>query len=83
MSAQQAQQLLADAWMQSPRTDGTLRLLRRLAFAGCEVRTYQGRELSLKAEGGATCLTRPCRPTPPWMRDWAGGSPGRWSCPSA
>lgn len=31
----------------------------RLAAAGCEVRTYQGRELSLKAEGGATCLTRP------------------------
>lgn len=31
----------------------------RLAVAGCEVRTYVGREISLKAEGGATCLTRP------------------------
>lgn len=31
----------------------------RLAAAGCEVRTYVGREISLKAEGGATCLTRP------------------------
>lgn len=30
-----------------------------LAAAGCEVRTYVGREISLKAEGGATCLTRP------------------------
>ena len=32
---------------------------RRLAQAGCEVLTYQGNEISLKAEGGATCLTRP------------------------
>lgn len=31
----------------------------RLAAAGCEVLTYQGYEISLKAEGGATCLTRP------------------------
>ncbi len=31
----------------------------RLEAAGCEVLTYRGRELSLKAEGGATCLTRP------------------------
>ena len=31
----------------------------RLENAGCEVLTYRGRELSLKAEGGATCLTRP------------------------
>lgn len=31
----------------------------RLQAAGCEVLTYRGRELSLKAEGGATCLTRP------------------------
>lgn len=30
-----------------------------LEAAGCTVRTYRGRELSLKAEGGATCLTRP------------------------
>lgn len=26
---------------------------------GCEVATYKGNEISLKAEGGATCLTRP------------------------
>jgi N-dimethylarginine dimethylaminohydrolase len=32
---------------------------RRLAAAGCEVITYQGNEISLKAEGGPTCLTRP------------------------
>jgi dimethylargininase len=32
---------------------------RRLEEAGCEVLTYRGAELSLKAEGGATCLTRP------------------------
>jgi N-dimethylarginine dimethylaminohydrolase len=31
----------------------------RLEAAGCEVLTYHGEELSLKAEGGATCLTRP------------------------
>ncbi len=32
---------------------------RRLEAAGCEVATYRGWEISLKAEGGATCLTRP------------------------
>ena len=31
----------------------------RLMDAGCEVHTYKGNEISLKAEGGATCLTRP------------------------
>lgn len=31
----------------------------RLEEAGCEVLTYRGDEISLKAEGGATCLTRP------------------------
>jgi N-dimethylarginine dimethylaminohydrolase len=31
----------------------------RLEAAGCEVMTYVGNEISLKAEGGATCLTRP------------------------
>jgi N-dimethylarginine dimethylaminohydrolase len=31
----------------------------RLEAAGCRVRTYKGDEISLKAEGGATCLTRP------------------------
>jgi len=32
---------------------------KRLEEAGCEVLTYRGREISLKAEGGPTCLTRP------------------------
>ena len=32
---------------------------RRLEAAGCEVITYCGREISWKAEGGPTCLTRP------------------------
>jgi N-dimethylarginine dimethylaminohydrolase len=31
----------------------------RLEGAGCEVLTYRGAEISLKAEGGPTCLTRP------------------------
>ncbi len=31
----------------------------RLEEAGCQVRTYVGDEITLKAEGGATCLTRP------------------------
>lgn len=30
-----------------------------LEAAGCQVWTYKGDEISLKAEGGATCLTRP------------------------
>jgi dimethylargininase len=32
---------------------------RRLEDTGCEVLTYRGDELSLKAEGGPTCLTLP------------------------
>ncbi len=32
---------------------------RRLEAAGCRVQTYRGKEISLKAEGGPTCLTRP------------------------
>jgi N-dimethylarginine dimethylaminohydrolase len=31
----------------------------RLEAAGCTVVTYRGNEISLKAEGGPTCLTRP------------------------
>jgi dimethylargininase len=31
----------------------------RLRAAGCRVATYRGNEITLKAEGGATCLTRP------------------------
>jgi N-dimethylarginine dimethylaminohydrolase len=36
----------------------------RLEAAGCEVLTYRGREISLKAEGGPTCLTRPILRSP-------------------
>ena len=36
----------------------------RLKDVGCRVRTYRGKEISLKAEGGATCLTRPV------LRSW-------------
>lgn len=32
---------------------------RRLEAAGCQVWTYRGDDISLKAEGGPTCLTRP------------------------
>ncbi len=32
---------------------------RLLEDTGCRVRMYRGNEISLKAEGGATCLTRP------------------------
>lgn len=32
---------------------------KRLEKAGCRVSTYSGKEISLKAEGGPTCLTRP------------------------
>ena len=32
---------------------------RRLEDVGCSVRTYEGDEISLRAEGGPTCLTRP------------------------
>jgi N-dimethylarginine dimethylaminohydrolase len=32
---------------------------RHLEEAGCQVFTYRGDEMSLKGEGGATCLTRP------------------------
>ena len=39
--------------------EGNPRTKRRLEAAGCEVLTYRGREISLKAEGGPTCLTRP------------------------
>jgi N-dimethylarginine dimethylaminohydrolase len=39
--------------------DGNPVTRRRLEAAGCEVLTYRGDELSLKAEGGPTCLTRP------------------------
>ena len=39
--------------------EGNPRTQRRLEAAGCRVWTYRGDEISLKAEGGPTCLTRP------------------------
>lgn len=41
---------------------------RRLRDAGCRVATYRGDEITRKAEGGATCLTRPV------LRDSTAGS---------
>jgi len=39
--------------------DGNPATRARLEAAGCRVRTYRGDEISFKAEGGPTCLTRP------------------------
>jgi len=39
--------------------EGNPETRRRLEAAGCTVETYRGNEISLKAEGGPTCLTRP------------------------
>jgi N-dimethylarginine dimethylaminohydrolase len=39
--------------------DKNVQTIAGLRAAGCEVLTYVGDEISLKAEGGATCLTRP------------------------
>ncbi len=39
--------------------DGNPRTKAGLEDAGCRVQTYRGEEISLKAEGGPTCLTRP------------------------
>jgi N-dimethylarginine dimethylaminohydrolase len=39
--------------------EGNPRTQERLEAAGCQVWTYRGDEISLKAEGGPTCLTRP------------------------
>jgi dimethylargininase len=44
--------------------EGNLITQRRLEAAGCEVLTYRGNEISLKAEGGPTCLTRPLLRSP-------------------
>lgn len=39
--------------------EGNPRTQAALEEAGCTVRTYQGNEITLTCEGGATCLTRP------------------------
>jgi len=38
---------------------GNPRTLARLESAGCEVHVYDGSEISLKGDGGPTCLTAP------------------------
>jgi len=39
--------------------EGSPETRRRMEAAGVEVRTYRGREISRKGDGGPTCLTRP------------------------
>ena len=39
--------------------EGNPRTRARLEAQGCEVVTYDGAEISLKGQGGPTCLTRP------------------------
>lgn len=51
--------VLATAPYQCIMLEGNPITKRRLEDAGCHVQTYRGNEISLKAEGGATCLTRP------------------------
>jgi N-dimethylarginine dimethylaminohydrolase len=43
--------------------DGNPETRRRMEAAGVEVRTYTGREISRKGDGGPTCLTRPLERT--------------------
>lgn len=57
--ATQATNVLALAPRRCVMLEGNPVTERRLREAGCEVQTYRGREISLKAEGGPTCLTRP------------------------
>jgi dimethylargininase len=57
--ATQAPNVLALAPRKLLMLEGNPITQRRLEKAGCEVLTYRGREISLKAEGGPTCLTRP------------------------
>jgi len=54
-----ASNVLALAPGQCLMLEGNSVTQQRLVEAGCEVLTYRGNEISLKAEGGATCLTRP------------------------
>ena len=39
--------------------EGLAETKKRLKSAGCKVETYKGAEISLKGDGGPTCLTRP------------------------
>ncbi|MFO7661479.1 MAG: arginine deiminase family protein [Chloroflexota bacterium] len=51
--------VLAIAPRQCILLDHNIQTTRALEAAGCRVTPYRGDEMSLKAEGGATCLTRP------------------------
>jgi N-dimethylarginine dimethylaminohydrolase len=55
----QATNVLALAPGQCLMLEGNPVTRQRLEAAGCEVLTYRGNEISFKAEGGPTCLTRP------------------------
>jgi len=57
--ATQASNVLAVGPRDLVMLDGNPRTGAALERAGCRVRTYRGEEISLKAEGGPTCLTRP------------------------
>lgn len=57
--ATQGPNVLATAPGECIMLEGNPITRQRLMDAGCEVQTYVGNELSFKAEGGATCLTRP------------------------
>jgi N-dimethylarginine dimethylaminohydrolase len=57
--ATQATNVLALAPRRCVMLEGNPVTERRLREAGCEVSTYRGHEISFKAEGGPTCLTRP------------------------
>jgi dimethylargininase len=48
--------------------DGNPRTRAAMESAGCEVRTYDGSEISMKGDGGPTCLTAPI-----WRDDSAAG----------
>ena len=54
-----ATNILATSPKRCVMLEGNPRTQALLAEAGCHVYTYRGEELSLKAEGGPTCLTRP------------------------
>ena len=51
--------VLATAPAQCIMLDGNPITRERLEKAGCRVQTFTGNEVSFKAEGGPTCLTRP------------------------
>jgi dimethylargininase len=55
----QAPNVLALAPRRGVMLDGNPVTRQRLQAAGCEILSYRGEEISLKAEGGPTCLTRP------------------------